>query len=42
MRRALEKWINDTKDLGEFPETELIRRGLVRDVLKDYANRQIR
>ncbi len=42
MRGALDKWIIDTKDLGEFPETELIRRGLVRDVLKDYANRQIR
>jgi arylsulfatase A-like enzyme len=42
MRGALGKWITDTKDLGEFAETELIRRGLVRDVLKDYANRQIR
>ncbi len=42
MRRALDKWIIDTKDLGEFPETELIRRGLVRDMLKDYVNRQIR
>lgn len=42
MRKELDKWISETKDLGEFPETELIRRGLVRDVLKDYANRQVR
>lgn len=41
MRRALDKWITETKDLGEVPEAELIRRGLVRDVLKDYASRQI-
>jgi uncharacterized sulfatase len=42
MRRVLDEWIVDTKDLGEVPEAELVRRGLVRDVLKDYANRQIR
>jgi uncharacterized sulfatase len=33
MRAALDRWIVDTKDLGEVPEKELIKRGLVRDVL---------
>jgi uncharacterized sulfatase len=40
MRAALEKWIKDTKDLGEVPEQELIDRGLVRDLLNnEYAER---
>lgn len=34
MRAALDKWIADTKDLGGVPERELIKRGLVRDVLR--------
>ncbi len=33
MRAAVEKWILDTNDLGAVPETELIKRGLVKDVL---------
>lgn len=33
MRAALDKWIVDTKDLGEVPEKELVKRGIVRDVL---------
>jgi uncharacterized sulfatase len=33
MRAALDKWIVDTKDLGEVPERELIKRGLVRNLL---------
>jgi N-sulfoglucosamine sulfohydrolase len=33
MSDALDKWIKDTKDLGEVPEKELIKRGLVKDVL---------
>ena len=33
MRTSLDKWIVDTKDLGEVPEKELIKRGLVRDLL---------
>lgn len=33
MSAALDKWIVDTKDLGEVPETDLIQRGLVKDVL---------
>src|SRR5262249_42102772 len=40
MRSALEKWMADTKDLGELPETELIKRGLVKDVLStEYEER---
>ncbi len=30
---ALDKWVKDTADLGEVPEKELIKRGVVRDVL---------
>ena len=33
MRAALDKWIVETKDLGEVPEAELIKRGIVKDVL---------
>jgi N-sulfoglucosamine sulfohydrolase len=33
MSDALDKWIVDTKDLGEVPEKELIKRGVVRDLL---------
>jgi hypothetical protein len=33
MSDALDKWIKDTKDLGEVPEKELIKRGIVKDVL---------
>jgi hypothetical protein len=41
MSAALEQWIRDTKDLGEIPEKELIRRGIVKDVLStEYENRR--
>jgi uncharacterized sulfatase len=30
---ALDKWVKDTNDLGEVPEKELIKRGIVKDVL---------
>src|SRR5262245_13269450 len=33
MSDALDRWIVDTKDLGEVPEKELIKRGVVKDVL---------
>ena len=33
MSAALDTWIKDTKDLGEVPEKELIKRGIVKDVL---------
>jgi uncharacterized sulfatase len=40
MRAALDQWVRDTKDLGEVSEQELIRRGLVRDLLNnEYAER---
>jgi arylsulfatase A-like enzyme len=39
LRGALQKWIETTKDLGEVPETELIKRGVVRDVLPEYRKR---
>jgi uncharacterized sulfatase len=39
MRAALDKWISETRDMGEIPEEELIRRGVVRDMLKEYRQR---
>jgi N-sulfoglucosamine sulfohydrolase len=37
---ALDKWVKDTNDLGEVPEKELIKRGIVKDVLStEYAAR---
>jgi N-sulfoglucosamine sulfohydrolase len=42
LRAALDKWIVETKDLGELPETELVKRGLVRDVLSEYEKRKSR
>ena len=41
LRSALDNWITETHDLGSVPETELIKRGLVKDVLAQYAERQI-
>jgi uncharacterized sulfatase len=40
LRDALDRWMQDTRDLGAVAETELIRRGLVRDVLKEYEARR--
>jgi arylsulfatase A-like enzyme len=40
LRGALDRWVKDTKDLGEVPEDELIRRGLVVDrISTEYADR---
>jgi arylsulfatase A-like enzyme len=40
LRAALDKWVKETKDLGEVPETELIKRGLVVDrISTEYAER---
>jgi N-sulfoglucosamine sulfohydrolase len=32
MRRELDHWVKKTRDLGEIPEAELVRRGLVREI----------
>jgi uncharacterized sulfatase len=40
MRGALNKWIKDTKDMGAIPERELIKRGVVRDMLTEYEERK--
>ena len=40
LRDALEAWIRNTNDLGSLGEQELVRRGLVRDVLKEYELRK--
>lgn len=42
LRAALDQWLLDTNDLGAVPETELIRRGLVEDRLKEYEERRKR
>jgi uncharacterized sulfatase len=39
MRGALDRWLSQTRDMGETPEEELIRRGVVRDMLKEYRQR---
>jgi uncharacterized sulfatase len=39
MRGALDDWIRDTGDLGEVSEDELVRRGLVREVRRQYEAR---
>ena len=40
MSDALDKWMVETKDLGGVPEKELIKRGIVKDVLtSEYDNR---
>jgi uncharacterized sulfatase len=41
-RAALEKWIVETKDLGEVPENELIKRGVVRDVLSTEYDARVK
>lgn len=42
MRGVLDKWIVETKDMGEIPEEEMIRRGIVKNVLKDYEVRKVK
>jgi hypothetical protein len=40
MSAALDEWMVDTKDLGAVPEKELIKRGIVKDVLAtEYDSR---
>lgn len=40
LRKALDEWIAQTGDMGVIPEKELIKRGLVEDLLKQYENRK--
>jgi uncharacterized sulfatase len=40
LREVLDRWLAETKDLGAVPEIELIRRGLVKDVVTEYARRR--
>jgi len=40
LRSVLDQWMEETNDLGAVPETELIRRGLVRNVLEAYEQRK--
>jgi len=40
LRSALEEWMAETKDLGAVSESELIGRGLVKDVVKEYRRRK--
>lgn len=37
LRRALDRWIAASGDLGAVPEAELVRRGLVKDMREFYA-----
>jgi uncharacterized sulfatase len=40
MRAALDRWLVETKDLGAIPEKELVKQGLVADVLQKYEPRK--
>lgn len=40
LRAALDAWIVETHDLGAIPESELVKRGLVRDMTAQYADRK--
>jgi N-sulfoglucosamine sulfohydrolase len=40
LRSTLDQWIAETKDLGAVPEIELIGRGLVKNVVKEYTRRK--
>jgi uncharacterized sulfatase len=40
LREELDRWMEETKDLGAVPEEELIQRGLVENVLKNYEARK--
>jgi N-sulfoglucosamine sulfohydrolase len=42
MSDALDKWVVDTKDLGEVPEKELIKRGTVRDLLSSEYDARVK
>lgn len=42
MSAALDTWMKDTKDLGEVPEKELIKRGVVKDVLTTEYNDRVK
>ena len=39
-RTALDRWMEETKDLGAIPERELIKRGLVADRLSEYEKQR--
>ena len=41
MSAALDQWMIDTKDLGAVPEKELIKQGLVKDVLSTEYDARI-
>lgn len=42
MSAALDKWVIDTNDLGEVPEKELIKRGIVKDVLSTEYDARVK
>ena len=39
---AMDKWIEQTHDMGAIPEKELIKRGLVEDRLSEYESRKVK
>lgn len=40
LRAVLDKWMESTRDLGDIPEKELVKRGLVKDVSDKYRDRK--
>ena len=41
-REALDKWLINTKDLGGIPERELIKQGIVKDVLSSEYEARVK
>jgi hypothetical protein len=42
LRTVLDKWVDETHDMGAIPETELIKRGIVSDKLAEYEVRKLK
>ncbi|MDB6028446.1 MAG: sulfatase, partial [Verrucomicrobiales bacterium] len=40
LRNAMDKWMEQTHDMGAIPEKELIKRGIVEDRLTEYEKRK--
>jgi uncharacterized sulfatase len=41
LRTALDQWMEETHDLGGIAEADLVKRGLVKDVSAQYADRKV-
>jgi len=42
LRAVLDRWMAETKDMGAVPESEMVRRGLVKDMTEQYKGRLVK